>query len=109
MRLMDSAFSRIVLIKEGLTVSEYKLTEDEKLNISAGDPPGTYYWRVAAIDNEGNTGNWSAVNEFTVKDFWQSGWPLYLAFITGGILLLALGMYIGMRMKRLPLITKRSD
>ncbi len=106
---LDSAFSRIVLIKEGLTVSEYKLTGDEKLNISVGDPPGTYYWRVAAIDNEGNTGTWSAVNEFTVKDFWQSGWPLYLAFITGGILLLALGVYIGMRMKRLPLITKRSD
>jgi len=34
--------------------------------ISSALPDGTYYWRVRAVDNAGNTGDWSEVWSFTI-------------------------------------------
>ena len=43
----------IVVQKTGLTASNYRLISAEAL------VPGTYYWRVRAVDNAGNVGSWS--------------------------------------------------
>ncbi len=95
----DPAFSRLVVVKEGLQTSEYKLSKTEKLNSSTGNPPSAYYWRVKAIDGAGNGSSWSNSNEFTVRNFLQSGWPVYTAIAIGGLLLLALGVFIGLRFR----------
>jgi hypothetical protein len=95
----DSAFSRVLVVKEGLKTSEYKLSKQEKLSSSTANTPDTYYWRVKASDGAGNESNWSTSNEFQVRGFLQSGWPVYLAIGIGGLLLLALGVFIGMHLK----------
>jgi hypothetical protein len=95
----DSAFSRLVVVKEGLQTSEYKLSKTEKLSSATGNTPDTYYWRVKASDGAGNESSWSNSNEFRVRNFLQSGWPVYTAIAIGGLLLLALGVFIGMRLK----------
>jgi hypothetical protein len=60
----DFALSSMVLVKEGLTSSEYTLTDEEKLpSRSAGEP---YYWRVNAVDGASNESGWSAPGEFFV-------------------------------------------
>jgi hypothetical protein len=94
----DSAFSQIVAVKDGLQSSVYKLVKQEKLDSSSGSTPGVYYWRVMATDGAGNQSNWSGTNEFRVKNLLQSGWPVYIAIGVGGLLLLGVGIFIGMRL-----------
>jgi hypothetical protein len=95
----DSTFSRLAAVKEGLSTTEYKLTKQEKLEPSSGTTAGEYYWRVKAIDTAKNESDWSNTNTFTVKSFFQSGWLIYTAAIVGGLLLLALGIFIGMNIR----------
>jgi hypothetical protein len=99
---LDSAFSRLVASEENLTTSEYRLSKTEKLSSSTGNTPDTYYWRVKAVDGAANESAWSSGTEFKVKGFLQSGWPLYVAIGIGGLLLLALGVFIGIRLKPKP-------
>jgi hypothetical protein len=54
----DSAFNGIVFEHTGLTAAEYKSMSDEAL------PNGEYYWRVRAVDEATNVGNWSATTDF---------------------------------------------
>ncbi len=54
-------FSSLLLDKEGLTSSEYTLSETEAL------PPGNYYWRVRVIDRAGNVGQWTETQKFQVS------------------------------------------
>lgn len=54
----DSSFNGIVLEHTGLTTAEYKSMSDEAL------PPGEYYWRVRAIDEATNAGDWSLTTNF---------------------------------------------
>ncbi len=56
----DSNFSSVVLSKQGLNNSDYGLGGGESLT------DGTYYWRVKAIDEAGNSGNWSNSWSLTV-------------------------------------------
>ena len=53
----DQNFASIILEKEGLTESEYTLTEDESL--AAVEQATPYHWRVKAIDSAANEGEWS--------------------------------------------------
>jgi len=58
----DADFTKVVLTKNGLTASEYTLTNDEKL---AQNTTGLlYYWRVSAIDGASNESEWSASRSF---------------------------------------------
>jgi hypothetical protein len=72
-------FTVASLRKEGLTESHYTLTEEEALD------RGEYYWRVKAVDNAGNEGEWTMGQVFYVgvMDWWHLA-----AIIIGGILLL---------------------
>jgi hypothetical protein len=72
-------FTVASLRKEGLTESRYALTEDEALD------RGEYYWRVKAIDNAGNEGEWTMGQVFYigVMEWWH-----LIAIIIGALLLL---------------------
>jgi len=53
-------FSSPILSKEGLTSTEYTLSDGEVLSI------GKHSWRVRAVDEIGNEGSWSEARQFTV-------------------------------------------
>jgi len=61
----DRNFSSIIIEKESLTDSEYKLTEKEYLAAVSDITP--YYWRVRASDGAGNTSEWSATRSFYIS------------------------------------------
>jgi len=56
-----SEFSSLLIDKEGLTSSEYTLSETEAL------PAGDYYWRVRTVDGVGNIGPWAEVQKIQVS------------------------------------------
>jgi len=60
----DFAQASMVLLKEGLTSSEYILVDEEKLSPRSAEEP--YYWRVKAVDGAFNESGWSAPGEFSV-------------------------------------------
>jgi len=60
----DQNFSSPVLEKEGLTESEYKLTEEERM--AAVKQYAPYYWRVKATDSANNESEWSTTWSFYV-------------------------------------------
>lgn len=53
-------FSSLLLSKEGLTHSQYALTDGEALG------RGTYYWRVKAVDGASNESSWSVAWSFDI-------------------------------------------
>ncbi len=59
----DIDFNTLAVDREDILLSEYTLTEDEKLA-----PAGSkaYYWRVKAVDGASNEGEWSSVGLFYV-------------------------------------------
>jgi len=61
----DQNFSSLVLVKEGLTESEYNLTGEERL-VAIGEP-ALYFWRVKAIDSAGNESEWTAPWSFYIN------------------------------------------
>ena len=52
----DSSFST--------TIHDAQINENQYLATNL--KVGSYFWRVGAIDNDGNTGNWSEVNHFNI-------------------------------------------
>ncbi len=79
----QSNFASTLLKIDKLTQSEYTLTEAEALS------HGEYYWRVKAVDEAGNAGNWTApalikVGFMTVKSF-----VIIVASVIGVIILAA--------------------
>lgn len=76
----DEDFASITLEKQGLTESEYTLTQGEMLKPTRKTTP--YYWRVKATDSAANESEWSTPESFDVI----SG----SALPTWGIILLAL-------------------
>jgi hypothetical protein len=85
----------IVLEEQGLTDSEYTLTEEEELESVKEDEP--YYWRVKAIDGAANESEWSTPGSFYVGFQWPElkGWLLYTLMGIGALLFLALGYWLG--------------
>ena len=90
----DKDFTAIVLEKSGLTGSEYTLTAEEKLSAVKKEAP--YYWRVKAIDSEGNESEWSAAGSFYVG-FTMPGWITYLLIGFGVIFIGLLAFWLGRR------------
>jgi hypothetical protein len=95
----DSEFTHLVVFKEGLSESQYKLTSVEELTSSTGTPASPYYWRVRSVDSTQNVSAWSAINAFYVSGFQLRGWLLAIVIILGGALLLAGGVFIGMKLR----------
>ena len=93
----DFTADSIVLEKKGLTDTEYTVTEEEKLPPVKEEAP--YHWRVRAIDGASNASNWTGAGSFYVGFLWPKlgGWLLYLLMGIGGLLLLALGFWLGRR------------
>jgi len=95
----DDSFTpaSILLEKKGLTKSEYTTTEAEKLSSTKEEAP--YYWRVKAIDAISNESEWSTPGSFYVGgiSFSLTGWVLYTVMGVGGLILLALGYWLGRR------------
>jgi hypothetical protein len=92
----DPDFTASIREKEGLTGSEYTLTEAERLEPAGRETP--YYWRVRAVDGAFNEGEWTYPILFYAGSSQAStlGWALYL-WIGLGILLLA---FFGFWMRR---------
>lgn len=85
----------IVLEKEGLTTSEYTITEEEKLESTEEEAP--YYWRIKAIDGASNESGWSGTGSFYVSGFSLGGLFKYVFYVLGGLAILALGFWLGRR------------
>ncbi len=96
----DANFTTTVLKKEGLTSSEYTITEEEKLeSVSKKEP---YYWGVKAIDDASNESLWAPHQSFYVGFFFtMPTWAIYLLFGIGALLLGVLGFWLSRRSARI--------
>ena len=87
----------LVLERSKLTATEYTLTPEEKLEPTKKGVP--YYWRVRAIDNASNIGDWSTVREFYsgIPEPSMPSWILYSLIAEGGIFICFLGYWLVMK------------
>ncbi len=93
----DADFTTTVLEKEGLSYSEYTISEEEKLNLTEKEP--LYYWRVKAIDGAFNESAWTPPGVFYVS-FSQTSipdWAQYIFYGLGALLLGLLGFWVRRR------------
>jgi hypothetical protein len=77
----SSNFAGTLIRKEGLTVSEYTLTESEGLT------QGNYYWRVKAVDGADNQSEWTNGQLFKVGGL---NWWLILGIIAAVIIVVVI-------------------
>lgn len=93
----DADFTNILLEKEGLLDSEYRLTEDEKLESTNKDIP--YYWRVKAVDGASNDSEWTPPRLFYVgtSSTLIPAWLQYTLYVLGGLLIVSLGFWLRRR------------
>jgi len=92
----DFDAKNIVLEKKGLAESEYILTELEELELGGLQTP--YYWRVNATDAASNEGEWTGAGEFYASTpFALPSWAIYTMIGVGGLLLFAIGYWLGRR------------
>lgn len=77
----NTDFSGAMIRKEGLTQSEYTITDDEALT------KGEYFWRVKAIDGAENQSDWTNGQLFRVG---VMEWWLLTVIIIAGIAMLAI-------------------
>ena len=72
----DPNFTATALDKQGLTESEYLLSEEEELPEASQEAP--LYWRVKAVNGAGNESEWSPPQTFYTKtSFSIPGWVIY--------------------------------
>jgi len=95
----DVNFNTILVEKESLPLSEYTLTEGEKL-APAGQK--AYYWRVKAVDGAANEGGWSTVGLFYVgfSRTAMSGVVWYILYGVIGLVLAGLVFWFYRRRSR---------
>jgi len=93
----DADFTTIVLEKEGLSSSEYTLTEEEKLESTEKEVP--YYWRVKAVDGAFNESDWTYTISFHIGVSWASlpNWAWYIFGALGALVLGILGFWMWRR------------
>ena len=92
----DKNFTSMVLEKEGLTKSEYTLTEEEKLAAVKKEAP--YYWRVKAIDGAANDSGWSTPGSFYVGFYFAlPGWAIYILIVLGVLVIGFFAFLVGRR------------
>jgi len=90
----DSTFASMLIDKTGLTTTNYSLTDSEKLDKTGSDAP--YYWRVRAVDEAGNEGDWTSNANFTVGGGWP-GWLTWVLIGLGVVVLGILAFWVGRR------------
>ncbi|MBA7654316.1 hypothetical protein ES703_62193 [subsurface metagenome] len=86
----------VALEKVGLAKSEYTITVEEEL--AGRETP--YYWRVRAVDAVSNEGAWTGAGQFYVavpSEGLLPPWALYTLIGLGGLLLFAIGYWLGRR------------
>ena len=106
----DFNLTSLVLEKEGLTLSEYTLTEQKTKTLAPIEgEEATYYWQVKAIDDASNESEWSSTGSFIISyplpptlpptptGFTMPDWAIYLAFGVGALLVGILGFWLGKR------------
>lgn len=91
---LDPDFNYILLNKQKLEDSEYKLTEEEELETTQKDTP--YYWRVKTVDGAFNDSDWTYPQLFYVGFSWSSlpAWAWYVFGIAAAVVLGALGYWL---------------
>jgi hypothetical protein len=95
----DVDFNNLLVDKQGLPLSEYTLTEDEKL-APAGKK--AYYWRVRAVDGASNEGEWSVVGLFYVGSSVtaMAGGVGYILYGLAALVVVGLGFWFYKRRHR---------
>ncbi len=92
----DENFATILYQIKDLTDSTYTMTEAQKLESVSSDSP--YWWRVKAVDGAGNASAYTGAGSFTVGfSLDLPAWATYVLIGIGGLLLLALGFWLGRR------------
>ena len=93
----DANFNTIILEKENLTITQYGVSETEKLKATGKEEP--YYWRVKAIDLASNESEWSNPDTFYVSFLadWLKYTLIVLGAAAGALLIFWLGMLTGRR------------
>jgi hypothetical protein len=96
----DENFIILLLDRTGLTTSGHTLTDEEKLESISKETP--YCWRVRAVDAASNASGWSGTGTFYVGFVFPEleGWVLYTVIGVGGLLLFALGFWLGFWLSR---------
>jgi hypothetical protein len=82
-------FAGTVIRKEGLTASEYTLTNDETL------AKGDYYWRVKAEDSAGNESEWTNGQIFRVGGL--NWWLLLIVILVAVIVIIVIWRFVSVR------------
>jgi len=92
----DFTTDSMVLEKEGLTKSEYTVTEAETVELVGQE--ALYYWRVRAVDAAASEGAWTGAGQFYVTPpFSFPNWAIYTLLGLGGLVLFAIGYWMGRR------------
>jgi hypothetical protein len=90
----DAQFNNIVLEKTDLSDSEYRLTENEKLESTSNGE--SYYWRIKAIDGAFNESDWTSAGQFYIGQSGNGGssWIQYILYGIGVIIIIFVGFLI---------------
>ena len=92
----DFSTATIVMEKKGLSKSEYIVSETEALEL--GERDIAYYWRVMAVDAADNEGDWTGPGQFYItQPFAMPNWAIYTLLGLGGLILFAIGYWMGRR------------
>ena len=93
----DANFNTIILEKEGITTTQYSVSDTEKLKATSKETP--YYWRVKAVDLALNQSQWSTPDSFYVSFLaeWLKYTLIGLGATVGALLIFWLGMLTGRR------------
>lgn len=84
-------FSTLILQKQGLTVTKYELTKEERLSPTKKDT--WYYWRVKAIDGAANESAWPEANQFYVS--WFPDWTKTALLVVGSLIAALFFFWLG--------------
>jgi hypothetical protein len=96
---LDADFNYILLEREGIALSAYTLSQDERLEPT--EEGGPYYWRVMAVDGAFNESDWSYPVLFYVGFSWAAI-PAWAWYIFGAIVIVLVGIYGLRRRKKTP-------
>lgn len=90
----DATFASPLIEKTGLTLSQYTLAENERLQLN--DTKAGYYWRVQAVDGAGNASQWSTPILFFVGSATSPmpQWIIYVMIGLGVVVLIVLGLWL---------------
>ena len=88
-------FTSPLVDNTGLSATEYLITQEEELPL---EKDVTYFWRVRAVDNARNAGDWSAVGSFIFTSSGGfPGWATAILIVLGFIIAVLLAFRTGRR------------